>query len=596
MSRIGSGTLLAGRYRLDRRSGPDTPDSTWAAHDLTLDRPVAVRVLEAEGSRVQTTLDAARRAALVDDARLQRVIGVGVEASQGYGYVVLERLEGRRVRELAGRVDAGEAVRIIREAALGLQSAARRGLHHGHLDPGAVVRTSAGRVRVEGVAVDTAFREGAGSRAQQQTEGQDARGLTALLYALITGHWPFEDDVGLPAAPLDEGRPATPESLRPGTDPRYGELVHRLVTARPSRSLAELLADLDSLPPAPEPTEIADDLEDDSDTETIPVVAPPQTSRLNSTGANQPRRLQPVAAQSSADSARDVLRTAMGRDQAPPRDDGWSLLPVDDSWAFDDQAGASRDRVDDDPFAGSRGVAGRASASGAAPLLPAGAVAAGEARRRRTSGAGTGVLVVLVVAAFVVGGLVWALDRFQAEVPVAQPSAPPVVQEAPTEVAPPVEVAPVEPPPPDVRVVTPAGAQALDPFGDGEENNQAATRAIDRDPATAWTTVSYNSQDFGGLKEGVGVALDLGAPEEVLSVQVTAGGEGGAYEVRSASSPSFEGSVVIGTAGTDPTGAAATIAPETGVTTQFLVVWFTQLPDDGGDWRALLNEVQVQVR
>ena len=105
----------------------------WRAEDLTLERPVAVRVLSATHARVQTTLDAARRAALVDDTRLQRVYGVGVEA--GSGYVVLEWVTGQDAAVLAGKVSEQEALRIVVEAAEALRTAASRQLHHGRLGP-----------------------------------------------------------------------------------------------------------------------------------------------------------------------------------------------------------------------------------------------------------------------------------------------------------------------------------------------------------------------------------------------------------------------------------------------------------------------------
>ena len=181
--------------------------------------------------------------------------------------------------------------------------------------------------------------------------------------------------------------------------------------------------------------------------------------------------------------------------------------------------------------------------TGAAAVLPGGA----RAPRRRPAGAGTGVAVVLVMGAFVVGGLVWALDLFRdppetaAPVPVVtqtvtpEPSAPPAVSPEPSP----------EPSQDVVELISPAGVQALDPQGDGEENDQDAPRSIDGDPGSQWTTQRYNSQDFGGLKDGMGLVFDLGEPREVSQVIVDAPGDGGTYEVRTADGPGFDGSVVV---------------------------------------------------
>src|SRR5215218_9159001 len=55
-----------------------------------------------------------------------------------------------------------------------------------------------------------------------------------------------------------------------------------------------------------------------------------------------------------------------------------------------------------------------------------------------------------------------------------------------------------------------AGAFAYDPLGDGHENDDQAPKAIDLNPATAWTTQHYRRLALGGLKPGVGLVLAPG--------------------------------------------------------------------------------------
>ena len=654
MNRIGPGMLLAGRYRLEEQVAADPLTATWRAQDLTLERTVAVRVLSPTHSRVQATLDAARRAVLVDDPRLQRVLGVGTEA--GSGFVVLEWVDGKTIGELAGAVDEDEAVRVVREATEGLLAAAARHLHHGHLGPDTVLRAPDDRVRITGLAIDAAAAGGGSGEDAAEEESRDVRDLGALLYALLTSCWPFGYRGGLLAAPTERGRPLPPASLLPGTSPEVSRLTHAVVLGNGPQDLAHLLhalAELDgSVPAVPGPGSSTASPDDDTDDDTDelvpvpprpastgegsspaqpttavtagagataagaaagpaaagaaaagpPVVALPDTDAARSAGpAPTPA---PGATSSPARAADRVPRSAYAstaRPFPPPAtDDGWSLLPVEDPYAqqydtyYEVDPGYADDGYTD---ASSRDPAPPAAAvghGGAAVVLPSGAGRAD--RGRRASGAGTGVAVVLVVAAFVVSGLVWALDRVTADVPSADP--PPVVEQepAPSEEPAPEPSAPAagpEPSEPELRLITPAGAQALDPQGDGAENDQEAPRAIDRDPATYWSTERYDTQDFGGLKEGVGLVLDLGAPEDVTAVEVLATGPGGSYEVRTASSPSIEGSAVVGTGGTGPE--PVSVVPEAPVQTRFLVVWFTTLPDNG-EWRGQLNEVQVQVQ
>jgi hypothetical protein len=58
------------------------------------------------------------------------------------------------------------------------------------------------------------------------------------------------------------------------------------------------------------------------------------------------------------------------------------------------------------------------------------------------------------------------------------------------------------------------------PPGDQSENAGAVPNTADADPATAWETERYDTSRFGGLKEGVGLLLDLGEPTAVRQVEV----------------------------------------------------------------------------
>ena len=81
---------------------------------------------------------------------------------------------------------------------------------------------------------------------------------------------------------------------------------------------------------------------------------------------------------------------------------------------------------------------------------------------------------------------------------------------------------------PGVAPVDPA-AQRIDlttvvdfdpPPGDGAERPGTVPGAVDDDPATAWETERYDSAALGGLKAGVGLLVDLGAPTQVDRVEL----------------------------------------------------------------------------
>ncbi|GIG26605.1 hypothetical protein [Cellulomonas denverensis] len=183
-----TGATVGGRYRLARPLVPDLPGAEpWAATDTILDRPVRVDLIS--GPRTGAALDAARRAALVTEPRLTRILQVAQDGD--LGIVVTEQVEGRTLAELAGAGPiAPDQVRaIVGEVAAALEEARRRGLHHLALRPGAVVITPAGRVSVRGLAVDGALIGHADTRAHAASR-RDAIDLIRLLYAGLTGRWP----------------------------------------------------------------------------------------------------------------------------------------------------------------------------------------------------------------------------------------------------------------------------------------------------------------------------------------------------------------------------------------------------------------------
>ena len=173
--------------------GTDLPGvESWTARDQILDRPVRALVLR--GGNVAAAQDAARRAALVSDPRLLRVLDVGDH--EGVAYTVTEPVVGQDLAELTanGPLPADKARAIVGEAAVALEVARRRGVHHLALRPAAVHVTPDGSVVVSGLAMDGELLERPHGDAKSTTRA-DTVGLVALLYLALTGRWP-----DLPAA------------------------------------------------------------------------------------------------------------------------------------------------------------------------------------------------------------------------------------------------------------------------------------------------------------------------------------------------------------------------------------------------------------
>ena len=133
--------------------------------------------------------------------------------------------------------------------------------------------------------------------------------------------------------------------------------------------------------------------------------------------------------------------------------------------------------------------------------------------------------------------------------------------------------------------------EAYDPEGDGEENNKLTPKTYDGDVTTGWYSENYRTEQFGGLKKGLGVIVDLGPNKKPQTVELVIP-VATSVEVYVGPENRREGATKIG----EKAGAEGTVKFEVpaDVSGQYIVVWFTGLTtDDEGKRRAWLNEVVV---
>src|SRR5437660_5135146 len=125
------GTILSGRYRLEARIGSGGMSTVFRALDETLQRQVAIKLLNREVSTDSDQLERFRREArAVAQLSHPHVVGV-IDAGEDDGrpYIVLEYIEGEtlkdRIRRL-GRLPVAEAVAYAVEVARALGAAHAR--------------------------------------------------------------------------------------------------------------------------------------------------------------------------------------------------------------------------------------------------------------------------------------------------------------------------------------------------------------------------------------------------------------------------------------------------------------------------------------
>ncbi|MFG2121740.1 serine/threonine protein kinase [Streptomyces sp. NPDC048710] len=140
------------------------------------------------------------------------------------------------------------------------------------------------------------------------------------------------------------------------------------------------------------------------------------------------------------------------------------------------------------------------------------------------------------------------------------------------------------------------GGRDFDPFSDDHsENPDDITKAFDNSPSTNWETSFYLSPEFGNLKPGVGMVLDLGKVQQVGKVTITFVGQT-SVELRAASAEagSEPTSLDAFTKAASGSGTTVVLKPDTSLKTQYLLVWLTKLPSDGGDhWRGRVADIKV---
>jgi serine/threonine-protein kinase len=134
------GSLIHGKYRLDRLLGEGGMGSVYLARDLHEERDVAVKVLTGLAAETATIIERFHReskAALsIDSPHVARVLDAGTDARGPF--LVMEHLEGEDAGDLFQRLlplPPALALRIVGQACAGLARAHEAGVVHRDIKP-----------------------------------------------------------------------------------------------------------------------------------------------------------------------------------------------------------------------------------------------------------------------------------------------------------------------------------------------------------------------------------------------------------------------------------------------------------------------------
>jgi hypothetical protein len=140
--------------------------------------------------------------------------------------------------------------------------------------------------------------------------------------------------------------------------------------------------------------------------------------------------------------------------------------------------------------------------------------------------------------------------------------------------------------------VTVVGAHDYDPLGDGAESTGDVPFLVDGDVATSWSSEQYENPDFGNLKSGLGIRLDVPPGTEVAGVRIHSAEGGWAAVVMvadaAAESPDEWGPVRAQVAAAQ--GGVDELAFDRPGSGSVALVWFTRLPPSGD---LVVSEIEV---
>ena len=247
--------VLAARYRLDHLIAAGGMGEVWRAVDLVLERPVAVKLLQAEYAQHAETVARfraeARHAANLSHPSIAQVYDFG-EAMQGRpAFLVMELIAGPPLTEILtrGPLPLARVLDVVAQVAAGLAAAHAAGVVHRDIKPGNLLVDPSGAVKITDFGIAYALGSAPVTRtgtligtpaylAPERVSGQaagppsDLYSLGMVAYECLTGSLPFTGTaVEIALAHQHQSLPSLPAAV-----PRQvAELIAQLTARDPAR-------------------------------------------------------------------------------------------------------------------------------------------------------------------------------------------------------------------------------------------------------------------------------------------------------------------------------------------------------------------------
>ncbi len=209
--------LVQGKYEIKRLLGKGGMGAVFLAHDLTLEREVAIKVLPPDFSSdpqvIKRFQQEAKTAAKLDHMNIIPIYRV--ESDEGLNYFVMKYISGTSLEDLLDsrqEISFDYAQRILWEAACALGHAHSRGVVHRDVKPANIMFDHDGKVMLTDFGIGKLLQSATGLTgtgmiigtphymAPEQAKGQSVDGradqysLGVVGYRLLSGALPFSGD------------------------------------------------------------------------------------------------------------------------------------------------------------------------------------------------------------------------------------------------------------------------------------------------------------------------------------------------------------------------------------------------------------------
>jgi len=256
--------IVEGKYKIERMVGKGGMGAVFLAHDLTLDREVAIKVLPPDISQdpkvIQRFQQEAKTAAKLDHTNIIPIYRV--ESEGGLNYFVMKYIAGTSLEDVLEQKQALTAEyiqRVLWEAACALGHAHQRGIVHRDVKPANIMFDHDGRVMLTDFGISKALQAASGFTgtgmiigtphymAPEQAKGQavdgraDQYSMGVVGYRMITGQLPFGGDSvhTILYKHIFEPAPRT-SSIRQDMPPHLSESISRALAKEPDQRYATM--------------------------------------------------------------------------------------------------------------------------------------------------------------------------------------------------------------------------------------------------------------------------------------------------------------------------------------------------------------------